>query len=190
MVAVASETCTPKEHGPAPHTFPQSNALPHQTPAISSDTVPTRAADAEGFSSSSHRNRSWARFYFLLVTWRMLWGQGAPYLCCLCTACSSHRVLWSPNHSNHCFFGNFIHLHGHGAKLTDFCSLFSWISNEKLPKHSKLFECTHSLCQSTTRISNALIRLEDQTWVTWWHLGVALPSVSSEKCPSLETAFP
>lgn len=145
----------------------QSNAFPHQTPAKSSDTVPTRAADAEGFSSSSHRNGNWARLCFLLVRWRILWGQGAPCLCCFCTACSSHRVLWSPNHSKRCFLGNFIHLHGCGPELTNFCSFFSWISNEKLPKHSKFFECTHSLCQSTTGISNALIRLESQPWVTW-----------------------
>lgn len=145
----------------------QSNALPRQTPANSNDTVPTREVVSEGFSSSPCKNGSWARFCFLLVTWRMLWGAGPPCLCCFCTACSSHRILWSPNHSKLCFLGYLTHLHGCGAESTNFCSLFSWVSNERLPKHSKPCECTHSLCQRTTGISNGLIRLENQTWVTW-----------------------
>lgn len=50
-----------------------------------------------------------------------------------------------------------------GAELTNFCGLFSWVSNEKLLKHSEPCECTHSLHESPTGISNALIRLENQT---------------------------
>lgn len=145
----------------------ESNALPHQTPAKSSDTVPTRAVDPEGFSSSPCRNGSWARFCIFLVTQRILCGRDHVTFAVSVLPAAATESFGLQIIQNTAFLGNFSRLHGCGAELTpqlppaNFCSLFSWTSNEKLPKHSKLFECTHSLCQSTAGISNALIRLEN-----------------------------